>query len=189
MQLGLTIPLQKHLKLPAPPYGAPCDLFFCWELHRIVLQSRETLVAVNANNRFAVVLCGMDAFAWKDYTQEFLDGLKMAMLSEGYTQQETEQYLHAAGPIEITKTHGRRSVAGLNLMDNALWSLPICVMEAQRYQPIHCHEVNRQPCRMAGYEGYQVPAVCFEQDMERNKLVDELAKGKAMEKILRNCCI
>ena len=67
MQLGLTIPLQRFLKVHQPPYGTLCDLFYCWDLHRIILQSKETLVAVNANNRFAIVMCGMDSSAWKDY--------------------------------------------------------------------------------------------------------------------------
>ena len=74
MQLGLTIPLQRFLKVHQPPYGTLCDLFYCWDLHRIILQSKETLVAVNANNRFASVMCGMDSSAWKDYNALFMDG-------------------------------------------------------------------------------------------------------------------
>jgi len=54
MELGHTIPLQKFLRIQPPPYGTDSRLFFCWELHRITLQSSDTLVAVNAGNRFAV---------------------------------------------------------------------------------------------------------------------------------------
>ena len=46
MQLGLIIPLQRFLKIPLIPYGGVCNLFYCWELHGIILQSKETLVAV-----------------------------------------------------------------------------------------------------------------------------------------------
>ena len=74
------------------------------------------------------------------------------MESEGYGREEIHAYLEQAGGIRVTKTHGRRSVAGLNQMDN---------------QPVHCHEVNRERCRMAGYEGYQYPVQCFKADMER----------------------
>lgn len=167
MQLGLTIPLQRYLKIPSPSYGAVCDFFYCWELHRIILQSKETLVAVNAHNRFAVVLCGMDASAWGSYTDFFDDGLRQAMLSEGYTQQNIEKYQGKAGGIEITKTHGRRPVSGLNRMDNYLWSIPIRINDGGLFQTVHCHEVNRERCRMAGYEGYNMPVECFEQDMKR----------------------
>lgn len=40
MQLGITIPLQKHLKIKTLPYGEQSDLFYCWELHIIRLQGR-----------------------------------------------------------------------------------------------------------------------------------------------------
>lgn len=61
MQLGITIPLQKHLKIKTLPYGEGADLFYCWELHMIRLQGKNTLAAVNASNRFAIVLWGMKA--------------------------------------------------------------------------------------------------------------------------------
>lgn len=167
MELGHTIPLQKYLRMQPPPYGAGCPLFFCWELHRIILQSGDTLVAVNAGNRFAVVLWGMDAGAWNHYQEHFREGLEMAMESEGYTREEIRIYLKRAGKFQITKTHGRRSVAGLNQMDNCLWKIPALVKKGQLFQPVHCHEVNRERCRMAGYEGCQYPVQCFGMDMEQ----------------------
>lgn len=167
MELGHTIPLQKFLKMPPPPYGTDENLFFCWELHRIILQSGDTLAAVNASNRFAVVLWGMDSGAWGHYQEHFLDGLSLAMETEGYSRDEISRYMEMAGPCCITKTHGRRSVAGLNQMDNCLWKIPAMVKKEQLFQPVHNHEVNRERCRMAGYEGYQYPVRCFERDMER----------------------
>lgn len=167
MELGHTIPLQKFLRIQPPPYGTDSRLFFCWELHRITLQSSDTLAAVNASNRFAVVLCGMDGSAWKHYREHFLEGLEQAMESEGYGREEIRAYLELAGGIRVTKTHGRRSVAGLNQMDNCLWKIPALVKKGQLFQPVHCHEVNRERCRMAGYEGYQYPVQCFKADMER----------------------
>ena len=32
MQFGITIPLQKHLKIKTLPYGEQADLFYCWEV-------------------------------------------------------------------------------------------------------------------------------------------------------------
>lgn len=46
------------------------------------------------------------------------------MESEGYGREEIHAYLEQAGGIRVTKTHGRRSVAGLNQMDNCLWKIP-----------------------------------------------------------------
>ena len=61
----------------------------------------------------------------------------------------------------------RRSAPALNPMDNCLWKIPALVKKGQLFQPVHCHEVNRERCRMAGYEGYQYPVQCFKADMER----------------------
>ena len=80
---------------------------------------------------------------------------------------EAEGMERMAGGIRVTKTHGRRSVAGLNQMDNCLWKIPALVKKGQLFRPVHCHEVNRERCRMAGYEGYQYPVQCFKADMER----------------------
>jgi len=71
LQLGLTIPLQKFLGLPKPPYGELCDLFFCWELHKVPDVSRSTLIAVNASNRFALVFMGMRAGSWRRLDERF----------------------------------------------------------------------------------------------------------------------
>ena len=53
-----------------------------------------------------------------------------------------------ADDIEITKTHGRRSVSGLNQMDNYLWNIPVKVRDDELFQAVHCHEVNRERCKM-----------------------------------------
>ena len=58
-------------------------------------------------------------------------------------------------------------MTGLNQMDNCLWKIPALVKKGQLFQPVHCYEVNRERCRMAGYEGYQYPVQCFKADMER----------------------
>ena len=54
------------------------------------------------------------------------------MESEEYGREEIHAYLEQAGGIRVTKTHGRRSVAGLNQMDNCLWKIPALVKKAGR---------------------------------------------------------
>ncbi len=41
MQLGITIPLQKYLKVKQPPYGEPIDLFFAGNCMLYVLWEKE----------------------------------------------------------------------------------------------------------------------------------------------------
>ena len=111
MELGLTIPLQTYLKIKQLEDRTQKDLFFCWELHRIQLQSRDTLVAVNSSNRLAVVMSGMDGAAWRDFPLVFTQGLRQVLGAEGYRSCQIEAYLSQAGPLKLTRTHGRRSVA------------------------------------------------------------------------------
>lgn len=40
MEFGITIPLQRQLKIPAPFYGSERELCYCWELHGIVASGR-----------------------------------------------------------------------------------------------------------------------------------------------------
>lgn len=178
MELGITIPLQKYLNTLGRhdvrhlEYGDTADLFFCWELHRIMLQSRDTLVAVNAGNRLAVVMCGMDSGGWRNFTDLFMEGLKLVLEAEGYGSGHAAAYIWNAGGVKLTKTHGRRSVAGLNRMDDCLWSIPVTVNRDRMFQPVHCLEANRQSCKMAGHEGYQKPCECWERDMRLHGLLD-----------------
>ena len=58
------------------------------------------------------------------------------MESEGYGREENHAYLEQAGGIRVTKTHGRRSVTGLNQMDNCLWKIPALVKKGQPAGPL-----------------------------------------------------
>ena len=107
MQLGITIPLQKYLKIKTLPYGEQADLFYCWELHVIRLQGKNTLAAVNVSNRFAIVLWGMKAPQWKTLEEVMRNGIRQGFLSEGYTQQQVNAYFEQAVVVRLTKTHGR----------------------------------------------------------------------------------
>ncbi len=167
MELGITIPLQKHLNIRNLEYGMEQKLFYCWEVHRIRLQAEDTLVAVNASNRAAVVLCGMDAAGWRDFTALFVEGVRMMLEAEGYSGLQIQEYLDKAGPVTLTRTHGRRSVASLNRMDDYLWSLPAIISKDRLFQPIHCLEANRQICKMGGHEGNRLPFQCLEMDMKQ----------------------
>ena len=48
MEFGITIPMQRHVGLPRPPYGEVDDLLFCWEAHRIALGGCDMLLLANA---------------------------------------------------------------------------------------------------------------------------------------------
>ena len=159
MQLGLTIPLQKFLKMPKLPYGEPVDLLFCWELHRVPDLGRGTLIAVNASNRFALVFTGMKAANWRQLKEIFTDGITLGLAFEGYLPDQIETYLAAAGTMEFTKTHGRKPVAGLNRAVDLLHLFSDYMSEYDFYQPAASRRLNEDLCHAAGFEsrGYGYP--------------------------------
>ena len=171
MQLGITIPLQKHLKVKQPPYGEPIDLFFCWELHAIRFMGKKEMAMVNANNRFCVVLVGMKAADWKVLPERAEEAIEAGLRSEGYTEEQINDYFNLAGAPKITKTHGRKPVAGLNKAIERMeytdepWNMD------KMYQEHICRWVNRDICSPAGFETYDHPCALLEQDMKRVGIV------------------
>ena len=171
MQLGMTIPLQNFIKAPKPPYGDMENLFFCWEVHNITLQGQSNLVVVNANNRFTAVLSPMGQEDWKQLARRVAEAIESGLGSEGYSKEQIDGYFRLAGPAEITKTHGRKPVAGLNQAIDQLFRIPVKLNTRCRFQDFHCKAVNRERYRPAGYEEYGLPVDYMEADMRKNKLI------------------
>ena len=173
MQLGLTIPLQKHLKLKSLSYGEPADLFFCWELHIIRFQGKNALAVVNANNRFLVLMVGMKASDWKILQKRFEEAITSGFLSEGYTKKQINAYFDLAGEPVLTKTHGKKPVGGMNKAIDYLYYLPEPIDPAQLYQAFHCRFLNRDICSPIGFEYYGYPVEFLEADMKRVGIIKD----------------
>lgn len=167
MQLGITIPLQKYLKLPKQSYGEPEELFFCWEIHRILYQGKDVMIAVNANNRFGVALTNLMMLDWKRLPQLVEEAVEDGMGAEGYTKEEIDAYFNIAGPSFLTRTHGRKPVAGLNRAIDYLYHIPESMDEQQRYMAEHCRLMNRDVCSPAGFDYYGESQEFFRKDMKR----------------------
>ena len=54
MELGLTFPLQRFLKVKTPSYGTEPDRHFCWDLHVIDLRGHKCLLAVHCHSRYTL---------------------------------------------------------------------------------------------------------------------------------------
>lgn len=172
MQIGITIPLQKQLKMQKPLYGVPEDLFYCWEVHVIRYQGKNTLVAVNANNRFFVMLSGMKNSDWAVMGQRLDEAIEAALAEEGYTKEQIDRYFNLAGEAEITKTHGKKPVAGLNRAIDYLTSIPEEINHEEAFQPFHCNEVNKRDlCSPTGFREYGYASEFFKADMIRNGIL------------------
>lgn len=166
MQLGLTIPLMKHLKISKLSNGEELHRRFCWDLHCIRLHNHSSLLVVHCETRYMFALYGMTRAQWNRLPEVFTEGLITSLTNTGMERYLIESYLQAAGKIELTKTHGRREVAFLNRAWDDVAALDYCIDREQQAQPLIEQSINNMICNCVGYEGYGEPLVRFRQCLE-----------------------
>ena len=153
MELGLTFPLQRFLKIKAPDYGTQPDRRFCWDLHVIDLRGRKCLLAVHCHSRYAFVRYDVTPFQWENIPALFRIGLTDSLTATGFPAARIEEYLGQAGEPHVTRTHGRREVAFLNRAWEDVLALDLCLDTSRQAQPLLDYSVNVRPSRCVGFEG------------------------------------
>lgn len=153
MELGLTFPLQRFLRLKPPPYGCQPDRRFCWDLHVIDLQGRKCLLAVHCHSRYTFVRFDVPPLLWADIPGLFCAGLRDSLTAAGIAPDRVEAYLATAGEISLTRTHGRREVAFLNRAWEDVLALDTCLDPASAAQPMLDWAANDRPSRCVGFDG------------------------------------
>ena len=153
MELGLTFPLQRFLKIRPPAYGTEPDRRRCWDLHVIDLLGRKSLLAVHCHSRYAFVRFDVPPMQWADIPALFREGLWESLTAAGFAPPQAEAYLRRAGDMELTRTHGRREVAFLNRAWEDVLALDLCLDPDRQAQPLLDHAVNTRPGRCAGFDG------------------------------------
>lgn len=158
MQFGYTIPLQRRLKIPELPYSTSIDLRFCWDLHILTVDRHKMVLVTNCNNRYSVLLY-MKGRNWKQLSELALKEINAAFAQEGLTEFDIARYFSLAGPVELTRTHGRKPVAGLNqAADKLFFSLEhVPLNECNLSQPQLNMEMNTEICHATGYADYGTP--------------------------------
>ena len=152
IELGLTIPLQRHLKIKTLPYGQEPDRRFCWDLHVIPLRSRSSLLAVHCHTRYTFVLYDLSRWEWEHLPDVFLNGLRRSLSNAGFSTESAEALCGLEAPL-LTKTHGRREVAFLNRAWEDVMAAELALDESSQNQPLLDQIVNAKPCRCVGVEG------------------------------------
>ena len=152
MELGLTIPLQRHLHIKALPYGQEPDRRFCWDLHVIFLRGCSSLLAVHCHSRYTFVLYDLSRLDWERLPDVFRDGLARSLSAAGFSLEAA--YLLCGGcQPQFTKTHGRREVAFLNRAWDDVIAAELALDESTQSQPLLDLIVNAKACRCAGFDG------------------------------------
>lgn len=146
MELGLTIPLQRHLHRKALPYSTLEDKAACWDLHCITLQGRSCLLAVHCTSRYTFTLYDLSPLQWADLEATFYQGFTATCQAIGVTPPPPTT-------MDITKTHGRREVAYLNRAWDDVVALDYTLDTTTQTQPFLDYAVNTKPSTCAGFPG------------------------------------
>ena len=152
MQLGLTWPLQRHLKLSVP-YGDPIDRGLCWDAHCITLHGRSSLLLVHCESRYTCVRYDLSPMDWNRLEEIVVEEIRLGLLDAGIPEGQVTAYLQEAGEIQTTRTHGRREVAFLNRAWEDVLSADLLIDKSSHRQRILNHAVNDRLCRCAGEDG------------------------------------
>src|SRR5574342_740055 len=72
---------------------------FSWSAHVLTIQRRKMVVAVNNQNRYAVILYGLKAKDFKRLDELIKDGLREIWLAEGIKEDVIDKYLSTAGEV------------------------------------------------------------------------------------------
>ena len=157
IELGLTIPLQRHLHIKALPYSQEADRRFCWDLHIIPLRGQPSLLAVHCHTRYTFVLYDLNHLEWERLPDVFLDGLRLSLSAAGFPAEVMKELCGSELPL-FTRTHGRREVAFLNRAWEDVMAAELALDESSQSQPLLEQIVNAKPSRCAGAEGLGMAA-------------------------------
>lgn len=152
IELGLTIPLQRHLGIKALPYGEEPGRHFCWDLHVISLRGCSSLLAVHCYSRYTFVLYDLGPSAWARLPDVFRAGLEDSLSAAGFPVEAANLLCGNHQPL-FTKTHGRREVAFLNRAWDDVMAAELALDESAQSQPLLDQIVNAKPSRCVGFEG------------------------------------
>ena len=152
IELGLTIPLQRHLRVKALPYGQELNRRFCWDLHVIPLRGRPSLLAVHCHSRYAFALYDLSRSDWDRLPDVFRAGLGHSLSAAGFPAEAANLLCGGRQPW-FTKTHGRREVAFLNRAWDDVMAAELALDESTQSQPLLDRIVNAKPSRCASFDG------------------------------------
>lgn len=169
MEIGVTQTIQKRLKNQDihQPYEQTTELAFCWDTHLVKLGRRNVLLIANVSNRFMIAMMDIEPRNWKYYTLYIDEVISNAMKQIGYQEKEIKKYFELAGNIQITKSHGRKTLGAINYITQIMncYEWNIDRYHKYSYELNDC--VNNNLCIPEGFHEYGMPIEMFHMDMER----------------------
>ena len=166
MEIGATKAVQERLKTTKINEIKETSLVFCWDTHLAKIKRRNVLFIVNASNRYTIAMTDIEPRNWNYYTWYISRVIHGVIQQMGYSEGQIEQYFRMSGDMIVTKTHGKKSVGGINRM----------VTDAQYFEYL-----NRDICQPEGFDAYGYPSELFKLDMERLGIIPKRKPAKVID--------
>ena len=181
MEIGVTKAVQDKIKIKAVEITRDTPLVFCWDTHLVKLKGRNVLLIVNASNRYTIAMTDIELRNWNYYTLYIGRVIGGVMQSMGYSKEQIDEYFKMAGERVVTKTHGRKSVGGINRMAISMEYYGKKLEKGVKCQWELCEYLNRDICQPEGFDAYGYPFELFHLDMERIGIVPKMAPAKIID--------
>lgn len=181
MQIGLTGIVKKRVKNSGLSAAEGEDLVYCWDTHLIKSGNRNVLLVVNASSRYGIAMTDIEPGNWNYFLSYISRVIYLAMEAEGYSKEQIQKYFQLAGNFVLTKTHGRKTVGGINRisMCTDLFGQPLT--KSAKYQRELSEYLNRDICCPPGFQDYGFPNELLYKDMQRLGIVGEKKTAKIID--------
>ena len=98
MQLGLTWPLQRLLKVSVP-YGESIHRGLCWDAHCIMLCGRSSLLLVHCESRYTCVCFDFSPMEWGRLDEIALEEIQQGLLDAGIPEEQQKDRSQHGQPV------------------------------------------------------------------------------------------
>lgn len=112
------------------------------------------------------------------YVERVIRGVMQSM---GYSKEQVNEYFKMSGKKVLTKTHGRKSVGGINRMVTYMESYDKKLEKGAKYQWELSEYLNRDICQPEGFDAYGYPSELFHLDMERIGILPKRKPAKIID--------
>ena len=154
---------------------------FCWDTHLTKIKGRNVLFIVNASNRYTIAMTDIEPRNWNYYTMYIGHVIHGVMQQMGYSEEQIAQYFKMSGDMIVTKTHGKKSVGGINRMVTDAQYFDKKLEKDTKYQWELSEYLNRDICQPEGFDAYGYPSELFKLDMERIGIVSKRKPAKVID--------
>ena len=180
MEIGATIAIQERLTTKIDEIKGGSHVF-CLDTHLTKIKGRNVLFIVNASNRYTIAMTDIEPRNWNYYTMYIRSVIRGVMQEMGYSEEQIGQYFKMSGDTMVTKTHGRKSVGGINRMVMDAQNFGKKLEKEAKYQWELSEYLNRDICQPEGFDAYGYPSELFKLDMERLRIAAKRKPAKVID--------